>query len=172
MTPPDGTSKLSPANAVKLSDLEKSTGLLNEQLTVLTTALSELRELRSQTERTHTQAELAVVTSLDATNEVSKLSPQINDLRRFGVTISELRRRSLWAAILSLVGILLLSYCVVSGQQVFSKFCQYPMYLTEQRADKCNMVFIGDRMYYPGPQFSNKNPGAAPNLTREETNNG
>lgn len=168
---PDGTSKLRPENAAKLSDLEKSTGHLATQLETLTRALEELAALRQQTERTHTQAELAVVTSLDATNEVANISPQVQELQDKSVTRVEMRRRALRGVIWGLVSILVLSYLVVSGQQVFSKFCQYPMYLSEERAENCNQVFIGDRMYYPGDQFSNKIPGKAP-ASREETNNG
>jgi hypothetical protein len=154
--------ELRPASVDRLGQLERSTGHLADQLEHLTTALTELAELREQTEKTHTQAELAVVTSLDATNEVAHVGPQVRELRAMSVTKAEFRHRAVLTAIWGLVGILVLSYTVVTGQQVFSKYCQFPGYLTQEQANVCNMIFIGDREYVPGVQTTNKVPEVPP----------
>lgn len=168
---PDGTSHLRPENAAKLTDLQRSTGALASQLEMLAQAVEDLATLRKQAEHTNTQAELAVVTSLDATNEIANISPQVADLRRKSVTRQEMRHRALLFVVWGIVAVLLVTYGVVTGQQVFSKYCQYPMYLSQERTETCNSIFIGDRVYYPGDQFSNKNPGPAP-AADVETNNG
>lgn len=140
----------------RLRQLEGSTARLAGQVEGLIRAIGELAEIRQQAVQTTTQAELAVLTSLDATNEISSIGPTVRDLARQAVTHEDVRRGILGFTIYSLVAVLVLSYVVVTGNQIFSKECQLPGYLSEQQASICNAIFIGDRHFNPGVQYTQK----------------